>query len=254
MQTGPQAIMDIAGAMQSSVGNLAPGDVYPDYTAPIVRHGLDGEPELAMARWGMPSSRKALFDAATRRAEKLRSKGKAVDFPRLLEFEPDGGTTNVRNTRSAHWKPWLEPANRCLVPFTAFSEPGRDAEGRYRPVWFRLAGEEAEPLAFFAGIHLRDWTSVRKIRTGMETIDLFAFLTTEPSEPVKSVHPKAMPVVLTRKEDFDVWMRAGWEEAQALQRALAEGALEIMPEAEPETEPETEAATGPGPQGYGTLL
>ncbi|PZO01122.1 MAG: DUF159 family protein [Alphaproteobacteria bacterium] len=240
--------------MRSSVGNLAPGDVYPDYPAPIVRHGLDGERELAMARWGMPSSRKALFDAATRRAEKLRNKGKAVDFPRLLELEPDSGTTNVRNTTSAHWKPWLELEHRCLVPFTAFSEPGRDAEGRYRPVWFRLAGEEVEPLAFFAGIHLRDWTLVRKIRTGMETIDLFAFLTTEPSEPVKSVHPKAMPVVLTRKEEFDVWMRAGWEEAQALQRALVDGALEIMPEAEPETKPETEAATGLGPQGYGTLL
>ncbi|MBD3836780.1 SOS response-associated peptidase family protein, partial [Brevundimonas sp.] len=190
-RTGPQAIMDMANAMRSAVGNLAPGDIYPDYDAPIVRTGADGVRELAMARWGMPSSRKALFDAASSRADKLRAKGQDVDFQKLLELEPDKGTTNVRNTTSSHWRPHLIPPQRCLVPFTAFSEPGRDADGKYRPVWFRLAGDDPEPLAFFAGVHLKAWSGVRKVKTGPETIDLFAFLTTEPSEPVKSIHPKA---------------------------------------------------------------
>ncbi len=63
--------------------------------------GDDGVREMRDVRWGMPSSKKALLDAATKRAEKLRAKGKAVDFSQLLRMEPDKGTTNIRNTASA---------------------------------------------------------------------------------------------------------------------------------------------------------
>lgn len=138
LRKGPASILDLAQAMRGDVGNLEPRDLYPDYPAPIVRTGTDGERELVRARWGLPSSKKALLDAATKRAEKLRAKGKDVDFNALLAMEPDVGTTNVRNTASAPWKPWLGPANRALVPFTARSEPGT-RRGRSLPPGLVLA-------------------------------------------------------------------------------------------------------------------
>ena len=77
LRKGPQAILDLARAMRNDAGNLEPRDLYPDYAAPIVR--MEGaERILTTARWGMPSSRKALLDAASKRADKLRAKGKEV--------------------------------------------------------------------------------------------------------------------------------------------------------------------------------
>ena len=220
--TNQQAILQFTRAMVDWAGNLPPlPGVFPDYSAPIVRSTAEGR-ELAMARWGMPSSQQALFDAASRRADKLRAKGRAVDFQALLRMEPDAGTTNIRNTASSHWRRWLGPENRCVVPFTSFSEFNREAGG---DIWFALG--EDRPLAVFAGLWTR-WTSVRKVREGEVTADIFGFLTTTPNAEVGAVHPKAMPVILTTPDEVDTWLTAPAAEALRLQRPLPDGALTIV--------------------------
>ena len=199
---GQQAIRELARAMVDCTGNLAsmPG-VFPDYVAPIVRNGPDGR-ELMLARWGMPSPAFAL-------------KGR----------NSDPGITNVRNVASPHWRRWLGIEHRCLVPFTSFSENEALPDGTHPPVWFALG--ENRPIAFFAGIWT-NWTSVRKVREGETTNDIFAFLTTEPNAVVAPVHPKAMPVILTTQDEMNRWMTAPSAEALSLQRPLPDGMLHII--------------------------
>src|SRR3954470_21202456 len=220
---GQAAIIALARAMRDTTGNLPPmPGVFPDYSAPIIRNAPDGVRELALARWGMPSSQFALMQSAKKRAAKLEAKGQTVDFKHLLRMEPDGGTTNIRNTDSKHWKRWLGIEHRCVVPFTSFSEFNKAAGG---DVWF--AFDESRPLAVFAGIWV-NWTSVRKVKEGETTNDLFGFLTTDPNAEVGAIHPKAMPVILRTAAEIEVWMTTPPEEALKLQRPLPDETLKVV--------------------------
>ena len=87
--TNQEAISRLFRKVNRYVGNLAPmPGVFPDYPAPVIRNAGE-DSEMVLMRWGMPPS------------------------PRL------GGppVTNIRNTSSPHWRGWLKPENRCLVPF-----------------------------------------------------------------------------------------------------------------------------------------
>jgi putative SOS response-associated peptidase YedK len=231
--TNQEAIRRLFGDLFDRTGNLAPmAGVYPDYKAPVIRNGKDGKREMALARWGMPSPQNIQFDAAKKRAQKLEAKGKQVDFKELLRMEPDGGVTNIRNTSSKHWKQWLGTEHRCVVPFNSFSEFSKAEGGN---VWF--AFDEKRPLAFFAGLWVPQWTAVRKVKEGETTNDVYAFLTTEPNAEVGPVHPKAMPVILTKPDECEAWLSAAPEEALKLQRPLPDGSLKIVARGEKEDAP-----------------
>jgi putative SOS response-associated peptidase YedK len=126
--TNQAAIIALFRVVNRYIGNLAPmPGVFPDYPAPVIRNTDSGR-ELSMMRWGMPPP--------------PRTGGPPV--------------TNIRNTASPHWRGWLKPENRCLVPVNSFAEyaPEPNPETKKNDVvWFAL--NDDRPLFAFAGI----WTT-----------------------------------------------------------------------------------------------
>src|SRR3984893_6489799 len=128
--TSQDAIRRLFGVASDSAGNLPPmPGVFPDYPAPVVRDA-GAERDMVMMRWGMPP-------------------------PSNVGGPP---VTNIRNTTSPHWRGWLRPESRCLVPANSFAEYAPEpnpATGKKDVVWFAL--NDDRPLCAFAGI----WTEFK---------------------------------------------------------------------------------------------
>ena len=93
MAKNQEAIRRLFNATRDNTGNMPTlPAIFPDSVAPVV-HMSNSERALSMMRWGMPNP------------------------PQF-----GGYSTNFRNVRSPHWRRWMKPENRCLVPVTSFSE------------------------------------------------------------------------------------------------------------------------------------
>jgi len=177
----------IFGPFEGDTANLPPYDeIFPGYSAPVLRRSEDGRLKLDHMKWGFPG-------------------------PAAAGGRP---VTNVRNLDSGFWRNALtDPKRRCIVPVTSYcewtAEPDPETK-RKSKVWFGLS-EEQHPLFAFAGI----W------RPGEEG-PFMAFLTCEANRTVGAVHPKAMPVMLRPGSDVERWLGSERAEACSLAAPFAD--------------------------------
>ena len=205
-------------------GQNEPTLVYPSYVAPavIVR---DGVRAIERLRWGMPGP---VFPPKP---------SKKPDKKPTKPARP-GWLTNVRNTQSGHWRPWLASSEvvvgkdknkggRCIVPASAFAEPDRTTANPVINRWFARA--DGLPF-FFAGIW-REWQGDRGTQKAPDVglHRLYAFLTTEPNGIVEPIHNKAMPVMLMTAADVEQWLTGTLQEALELQKPASEKAIVVRP-------------------------
>ena len=176
--------IDLARAMNITLPldefpNLPVPDLFPRKPARVIRRQNDQRTVDTMT-WGFPH------------LVKTPKTGKLVEK----------AITNVRNLASPFWRNALtNPARRCLVPVTEFSEYGPGVPGKLPLHWFSVP---SRPVFAFAGV----W---RPIADGAA----FAFLTCEPNPLIAAIHPKAMPVILD-VEDYDRWLTCDYAGAVLL--------------------------------------
>ncbi len=199
-------------------GQNEPALVHPNYLAPVLID-RDGTRMVDRLRWGMPGP---------------ASPPKPGERPRH-----PGRVTNVRNTTSGHWRPWLASSSvvvgkdqnkggRCIVPASAFAEPDRTTAKPVVNRWFARA--DGLPF-FFAGIW-REWQGDRgtKKEPNVGLHRLYAFLTTDPNRIVEPIHNKAMPVMLMTVADVERWLTGSVEEALELQKSAPDAEIVVRKE------------------------
>jgi putative SOS response-associated peptidase YedK len=189
-------------------------NVYPNGEAPVMVLDAKGKVDIRDMRWG---------------------------FPPPPVFGSKRPVTNVRNTTSSYWKPWLKAPSvevgkdvggRCLVPVTRFAEPDKNTgKAHGTPSVNRWFARPDGSLFAFAGIW-RTWTGDRgtKAKPDVGQHTLYSFLTTDAAEVVKPIHDKATPLILTTQEEIETWLTGTAEEALKLQKPAKEGVIVLLPE------------------------
>jgi putative SOS response-associated peptidase YedK len=165
-------------------------NIAPTHEAPVIRAAAGGEREVALLRWGLvPSWAKELSIGS-----------------RLINARSE--TLTQKTAFRAAFR-----ARRCLVPASGFFE--WTGEARYRvPHAITVAGR---PLVAFAGLW-EGW----KAPDG-RLLETYTIVTTEANAFVSGMHDR-MPAILEER-DMDAWLRGSVEEAQAVLKPYAEGAM-----------------------------
>jgi putative SOS response-associated peptidase YedK len=179
--------------------------IFPRHVAPVVRQSEDGEREVVLMNWG---------------------------FFRLEKGKAPRPVTNVRDDQIRTNPFWRDSfrKRRCLVPASSFCEPNGDV----KPTtwnWFALKdeGDHHWPLFAFPGIWRRYQGPVKKDGPNVN-IETYSFVTTTPNPLVATINHERMPVLLTREEEFQTWLRGTADEAFALAREYPAERMAIVQE------------------------
>jgi putative SOS response-associated peptidase YedK len=175
-------------------------DVYPGYSGMVVREA-EGKRILQSMTWGFPR----------------HSTSKKTGLP-----NKPSPTNNARDDQLLNpygmWREWfLQPAHRCLIPFTAFAEAVGE-KGAMTKTWISVTDQ---PVAAWAGL----W------RPTDEWGDAYTGVMVDATEELLDIHDR-MPVIL-HPEGHETWLRAPADEAIKLvrkypgERLLAEHSAEL---------------------------
>lgn len=198
LYTNKTTVQEMADLFRTpaTFGSNAPEEVYPGYPGIVVReHG--GARALQSMTWGFPVRLKGM---------KPTSKPKPVN--------------NARDDKllTPFWKHWFTtPAQRCLIPFTAFAE-AEGPKGKMTRTWISV---EDQPTAAWAGL----W------RPSDEWGDCYTGVMVDATEELFDIHDR-MPVIL-HPDEHEAWLRAPAEEAMALVRKYPASKLTVDRTTEP---------------------
>lgn len=173
-----------------------PTDIYPDRPAMIGRLN-SGKLEFVEMRWGFPPPPEG--------PKKLRN--------------------NTRRPYIKFWREWIEPANRCLVPFTSFAEWVEGPDGKSKEMWFAPSDGN---VGYIAGIW-RPWTGTRGTKADPVTGDhlVYSFLTSNPNNLLGVYHDR-MPAILPDRDTQEAWLKAPSNTVHEFQKPLADDKLVIV--------------------------
>ncbi len=180
-KTMPQEVADLFGATSDRGYNVA-DEVYPGYSGLVVREEA-GERILKSMTWGFP---RHTVNKRTGKPNKPQP------------------VNNLRDDKLwTFWrKQFVEPSQRCLIPFTAFAE-AEGQPGKMTRTWISVADQ---PTAAWAGL----WKPTD------EWGDAYSGVMVDATEELFDIHDR-MPVIL-HSDEHEAWLRAPAEEAMALVR------------------------------------